>query len=51
MKEEALAELYRDFWEEEEKKHGYAYNELSFSAEAFLRWILKPTKVIPSLDK
>ncbi len=34
-----LAELYQDFWRQEEKKHGYEYNELSFSPNAFLRWI------------
>jgi hypothetical protein len=36
-----LAELYSDFWQEEEKIHGYAYNEHSFSTEAFLRWLSK----------
>lgn len=34
-----LAELYADFWAEEQKKHGYVYNELSFSPDAFLRWL------------
>lgn len=37
-----LMELHREFWEQELKKHGYNYNELSFSAEAFLRWLYKP---------
>lgn len=36
-----LAELYKDFWEQEEKIHGYNYNELSFSAEAFLSWLTR----------
>lgn len=47
-----LAELYRDFWEEEEKKHGYNYNELSFSANAFLRWLGQhPKETITNKDE
>lgn len=36
-----LAALYKDFWEQEEKIHGYEYNEQSFSADTFLRWLTK----------
>lgn len=36
-----LRELHKQFWEEESKIHGYSYNELSFSADAFMRWLYR----------
>lgn len=43
-----LAELYQDFWEEEQEKHGYRYNELSFSADSFLRWLGRGKPTTPN---
>lgn len=46
-----LAELYKDFWTEEEQMHGYEYNELSFSPGAFLHWLGKAAPSEGAMDQ